>query len=164
VTLVAVGAVAFACAFGIARVAGDDTSASSATVDARPLALRTASSLPALRDEEGPTDAELQALREARREKAEERARKRELARKKREKLEAAEKEAVREDRARLRAQRKAERQAVAEREQEAAERNWRPEQQEEAPSWQPEQITPGPAPPTTTTPAPVGEEFDDSG
>jgi hypothetical protein len=164
VTLVAVGAVAFACAFGIARVAGDDTPASSATVDARPLALRTASSLPALSGEEGPTGAEPQALRKARREKAQERARKRELARENREKLEAAEKEAVQEDRARLRAQHEAERQAVPEREQEAAERNWRPEQQEEAPSRQPEQITPEPAPPTATTPAPVGQEFDDSG
>ena len=162
VTMAAVGLVAFAFAFGVARAAGsEDPAGSPASIEARPLALRTATALPAIKGELGPSEAEL----EARREKARARARKRKLA----EERKAAEEQAAREERLRLRAERRAERAAereaeaerelAAERKRQARERKLRQEERQ-----QPEQTTPEPPPPTTTTPAPEGEPFDDSG
>jgi hypothetical protein len=111
VTIAAVALVAFASAFGVARAAGSDGSAATpAAVKARPLALRTASDLPALQGEPGPTDAELAAQRKADRK----RARKERLA-KKREEEKQAEEKAARDERLRLRAERRAQRAAQRE-------------------------------------------------
>jgi hypothetical protein len=168
VTMVAVGLVAFASAFGVARAAGgDEPAASPALVKAQPLQLRTASALPALEGEPGPTDAEL----EARRGRARERARKLRLAKKHEERkaAEEAAQEAARQERLRLRAERRAQRAAEREAEakrQLAAERRRRARErerrQQERARQQPVRTAPEPRPPTTTTPAP--EQFDDSG
>jgi cell division protein FtsN len=163
-TLIAVAVVAFGSAFGVARAAGGgESSGAPASAEPRPVALRTASALPAMNAPPGPTEAELAAQREAR-----EQARKRRLEKKR----EAAEERAAREKRQRLRAERRAkraaEREAEAEaeaRRQAAAERKARErerQQDENAAPEQPEPTTPEPPPPTTTTP--VGEPFDDSG
>jgi colicin import membrane protein len=162
-TLIAVALVAFASAFGVARAAGSgDPSETSVAVKPQPIALRTASTLPAMNAPPGPTAEELAAKREAR-----ERARKRRLAKERK----AAEEKAAREERKQLRAERRAQRaaerkaeaeakrQAAAEKKKKAEERKRRQEQ-DAAP--QPEQTTPEPPPPTSTTP--VGEPFDDSG
>jgi hypothetical protein len=133
VTMAAVGLVAFASAFGVARAAGsEDPAGSPASIKARPLALRTATALPAMKGEPGPSQAEL----EARREKARERARKRRLA-KKREEQKTAEEQVAREERRRLRAERRAQRAAeraaeaerklAAERRRQARERSGQP-------------------------------------
>jgi hypothetical protein len=160
VTLIAVAVVAFGSAFGVARAAGGgEPSGAPASAEPWPVALRTASDLPAMNAPPGPTEAELAAQREAR-----ERARKRRLAKE-------AKEQAAREERQRLRAERRAQRaaereagaeakrQAAAERKRNARERE---RQQEENAAPQPEQTTPEPPPPTST--APVGEPFDDSG
>jgi translation initiation factor IF-2 len=170
VILLAVGLLAFASTFGLARAAGgDETTGSPAGVDAQPLALRTASDLPAMKGEPGPTQAEL----EAQRAKARERARKRRQA-KRREERKAAEEKAAREERLRLRAERRAQRAAEREAEAErklAAERRQRAQerkrQQEESAPKQPVETTPEAPPPTDTTPTtttPDGQPFDDSG
>jgi hypothetical protein len=159
-TVAVVGLVAFASAFGVARAASsDDPAGSPASVKARPLVLRSASALPAMK---GPSQEELDALQEKQ-------ARERRLA-KRREERRAAKKAAAREERLRLRAERRAQRAAereaeakaklAAERKKNASER--RKQQQEEDTSQQPEQTTPEPPPPPTTTTPP--EQFDDSG
>ena len=160
VTLIAVALVAFASAFGVARAAGSgDPSGPPVAVKSQPIALRTASALPAMNAPPGPTEAELAAKREAR-----ERARKRRLAKERK----AAEEQAARDERKRLRAERRAqraaEREADAEAKRQAAEKRKaaeRKRQQEENAPQQPEQTTPEP-PPTSTDP--VGQPFDDSG
>jgi hypothetical protein len=162
VTLIAVALVVFASAFGVARAAGSgDPSGQSGADKPQPIALRTASALPAMNAPPGPTEAELAAKREAKRE-ARERARKRRLAKERK----AAEEAAARDERTRLRAERRAQRAAEreAEAERQAAEKRKAAErrrQQEENAPQQPEQTTPEP-PPTST--APVGQPFDDSG
>ena len=89
VTLIVVGIAAFAGAFGVARAAGGEGSSNSATtVEARPLALRTATELPGLQEDAGPTAAQLEARRKAH-------ARKEKLAQARRER-QAAEKKAAR--------------------------------------------------------------------
>jgi hypothetical protein len=160
-TLIAVALVAFASAFGVARAAGSgDPSETSVAVKPQPIALRTASTLPAMNAPPGPTAEELAAKREAR-----ERARKRRLAKERK----AAEEKAAREERKQLRAERRAqraaERKAEAEAKRQAAEKRKaaeRKRRQEENAPQPPEQTTPEPPPPTST--APVGEPFDDSG
>ena len=160
VTLIAVAVVAFGSAFGVARQAGGgEPSAAPAGAQPRPVALQTASALPAMNAPPGPSEAELAAQRAKR-----ERARERRL-----EKRKAAKEKAAREER-RLRAERRAQRaaerkaeaeakrQAAAERKRKARERRRQQEEENAAP----EQTTPEPPPPTSTTP--VGEPFDDSG
>jgi colicin import membrane protein len=163
VTLVAVAVVAFGSAFGVARAAGGgEPSGAPASAEPRPVALHTASALPAMNAPPGPSEAELAAQRAKR-----ERARERRL-----EKRKAAKEKAAREERQRRRAERRAQRaaerkaeaeakrQAAAERKRKARER--KRQQEENAAPQQPEQTRPEPPPPTSTTP--VGEPFDDSG
>ncbi len=158
VTLIAVALVAFASAFGVARAAGSGEPSGQPGADKpQPIALRTASALPAMNAPPGPTEAELAAKREAR-----ERARKRRLAKERK----AAEEAAARDERKRLRAERRAQRAAEreAEAERQAAEKRKaaeRKRRQEENAPQQPVETTPEP-PPTST--APVGQPFDDSG
>jgi hypothetical protein len=164
VTLIAVAIVAFGSAFGVARAAGGgEPSVAPAGAEPRPVALHTASALPAMNAPPGPSEAELAAQRAKR-----ERARERRL-----EKRRAAKQKAAREERRRLRAERRAQRaaereaeaeakrQAAAERKARARKRQEAEEEENTAPQ-QPEQTTPEPPPPTGTTP--VGEPFDDSG
>ena len=164
VILLAVGLLAFASTFGLARAAGgNDPAGSPAGIDAQQLALRTASDLPAMKGEPGPTQAELEAQRA--------KARKRRQA-KRREERKAAEEKAAREERLRLRAERRAQRAAEREAEAErklAAERRKqaqeRKRQQEESAPKQPVETTAEAPPPTTTSPTtPDGQPFDDSG
>jgi hypothetical protein len=158
-TLIAVAVVAFGSAFGVARAAGGgEPSAAPAGAEPRPVALQTASALPAMNAPPGPSEAELAAQRAKRERRLEKR--------------KAAKEEAAREERQRLRAERRAQRvaereaeaeakrQAAAERKRNARERE-RQQEENTAPE-QPEQTTPEPPPPTSTTP--VGEPFDDSG
>ena len=113
VTLILVGIAAFAGAFGVARAAGGEGSSKPATtVQARPLALRTATELPDLSEDAGPTAAELQARREVR-------ARKEKLA-KERKARERAEKRAAREEKLRVKAEQRAQRIAEQEAERKA--------------------------------------------
>ncbi|HZN91023.1 MAG TPA: hypothetical protein VFB44_18745 [Thermoleophilaceae bacterium] len=172
---------AFVLTFGLSRATGDEgqerqaAPAATTTADAR-ISLRSAAALPDLEAEPGPTEAELEAAREERAE----RRRKREAAEERKARAEAEQAEAeqaeaeARAERRRRRAERRRERAAEqrAERqaEERAAEERAAQERREAQQRRLAEQRRREQAqrerenPPTTTNPAPGGQEFDDSG
>lgn len=172
-----VAVLAFVFTFGLSRAAGDEgqegqAPAATTTVEAG-ISLRSAAALPDLAAEPGPTEAELKAAREAREARAERRRKRKEAEAEPQAQLEAEQAEAeaeARDERRRLRAERRRERAAELRAEREAEERaaqeRREAQQRRLAEQRRREQAEREAAdPPTTTpTPAPGGQEFDDSG